>query len=163
MTERAERNGRMEWADRSGRTDRTDRNERNGSDGGAGRAPEAILSAGRSGAGRDRSGAPNITRNVHVIEFLKCNLLADLSSLFGKLFARDEDESGYRAADVLASLISGCYILGRRLGISFDTIDMKIKSNLKIGTLQKNELEREFSDLSALAEHLDGTRRFLRR
>lgn len=106
---------------------------------------------------------PNITKNVRVIEFLKCNILADVSSLFTKLFTKDADDTGYKVADILASIISGCYILGRRLGISFETIDMKIKSNLKIGTLQKNELESEFGDLSELSGHLDGTRSFMRR
>lgn len=102
----------------------------------------------------------NITKNVKVIEFLKCNLLTDLSSLFNKLYVNDADSSNFKIADVLASIISGCYILGRRLGISYETIDLKMKSSLKVGTLQQNELESEFGDLSGLARHLDGTRRW---
>ncbi len=106
---------------------------------------------------------PNITKNIKVIEFLKCNILADVSGLFNKLFTKDNDGSAFKVADVLASIISGCYILGRRLGISYETIDMKIRANLKVGTIQQNELEGEFGDLSALEAHLDGSRSFARR
>lgn len=96
----------------------------------------------------------DITKNVKIIEWIKNEILMSVSDLFNLLFkgVKSIDDS---LRDCLASIIMLTYLLGKRLGISFDDIDYKIKEKVKQGIKEEHSLETWFGDLSSLEEHMD--------
>ena len=98
----------------------------------------------------------DITKNIKMIENLKCSLLEELSELY-KLMSQSErvDIKG-EASAVISKLISCSYILGKRMGITYEEIDAKIESYLKLEIINENDIESNFNDCSGLIKHLRG-------
>lgn len=96
-----------------------------------------------------------IAKNIRIIEWLKADLLTSVSFLFRGML-RDGEE---HLVDALASLIINCYVLGRRLGISFSRLDLKLESKLRQNIEENHELEKWYSDLSLLLTHLADKKR----
>ena len=92
----------------------------------------------------------DIARNIKVIEWLKADLVTSLSALFRALLRGSED----RLLDALASMILTCYVLGRRLGISFSRLDLKMEAKLRQGIDEGHEVEKANGDLSRLLGYL---------
>lgn len=95
----------------------------------------------------------DITRNIRLIEWLKSELLTTMASLFETLL-KLEKASQETLADILANIILVTYVLGKRLGVNFSTIDMKIEDKLRLGILEKHKIEEWNGDLSALKQHM---------
>ncbi|MGQ9823710.1 MAG: MazG-like family protein [Desulfotomaculales bacterium] len=91
-----------------------------------------------------------IAKNIRVIEWLKADLLTSVSALFKSMLRGSEEH----LQDSLASLIITCYILGRRLGLSFTRLELKMESRLRQSIDEGHELEKWYADLSALLAHL---------
>ena len=70
----------------------------------------------------------DITKNVKIIEWIKNEILISVSDLFNLIFkgVKPIDD---KLQNTLANIIMLTYLLGKRLGISFDEIDYKIKEN----------------------------------
>ncbi|MDK2798790.1 MAG: hypothetical protein PWP27_341 [Clostridiales bacterium] len=100
----------------------------------------------------------DITRNIKMIEWLKSELLTDIAALFKQLVNGVKDDAQDLLAETLSNLIVICYLLARRLGISFNTIDLKMENKLKLGIIEGHELEKWYGDLSELSKHIDATR-----
>ena len=68
----------------------------------------------------------DITKNVKIIEWIKNEILISVSDLFNLIFkgVKPIDD---KLQNTLANIIMLTYLLGKRLGISFDEIDYKIK------------------------------------
>ncbi|MBO8137145.1 MAG: MazG-like family protein [Desulfotomaculum sp.] len=90
-----------------------------------------------------------IAKNIRVIEWLKADILASLAALFKAMVKGSEE----KLLDALASLVITAYILGRRLGINFSRLDLKIESKLRQGIDDGHEVERWYGDLSQLLEY----------
>lgn len=91
-----------------------------------------------------------IAKNIRVIEWLKADLLTSLSALFKGMLRGSEEH----LTDALASLIITCYVLGRRLGLGFSRLELKIEAKLRQSIEEDHELERWYSDLSTLLTYL---------
>ncbi|MCL6447234.1 MAG: MazG-like family protein [Armatimonadetes bacterium] len=91
-----------------------------------------------------------IAKNIRVVEWLKADLLTSVSALFKSMLRGSEEY----IQDALASLIITCYVLGRRLGVSFSRLELKMESKLRQSIGEDHELERWYSDLSTLLSHL---------
>jgi len=91
-----------------------------------------------------------IAKNIRVVEWLKADLLTSVSALFKSMLRGGEEH----VQDALASLMITCYVLGRRLGISFSRLELKMESKLRQSIGEDHELEKWYSDLSALLGHL---------
>ncbi|MBE3586750.1 MazG-like family protein [Desulfofundulus thermocisternus] len=91
-----------------------------------------------------------IAKNIRVIEWLKADLLASLAALYRAMLRGSEE----RLLDAFSSIIITCYVLGRRLGISFTRMDLKLENKLRQGIEEGHEMERWYGDLSALLAHL---------
>ena len=96
----------------------------------------------------------DITKNVKIIEWIKNEILMSVSELFNLLF------KGVKPIDdvfqnVIANIIMLSYLLGKRLGISFDEIDYIIKEKTKQGIHEEHSVETWFGDLSDLQKHID--------
>lgn len=95
----------------------------------------------------------DITKNIKIIEFLKCELLTTIASLYQSLRKGIEAEQD-AIRDTLANLILVAYLLGKRLGTSYSLIDSRILEKIKIGMLEDHETEKWYGDLTDLGEYL---------
>ena len=89
----------------------------------------------------------DITKNVKIIEWIKNEILISVSDLFNLIFkgVKPIDD---KLQNTLANIIMLTYLLGKRLGISFDEIDYKIKEKSRQGIKEEHSIETWFGDLS---------------
>lgn len=93
----------------------------------------------------------DVAKNLRVIEWLKAELVESVAALFKSLLRAGDDA----VSDALANIIISTYLLGRRVGISFAHLDMKVKGKLRLSIDETHEVERWYGDLSRLMEYLD--------
>ncbi|MDK2918835.1 MAG: hypothetical protein PWQ37_1568 [Candidatus Petromonas sp.] len=99
----------------------------------------------------------DITKNIKIIEWLKSELLSSIASLF-EVLVKGIKGSQESIVDILANIIMVAYVLGRRLGISYNSLDMRIEEKIRLGVLEQHKVESWFGDLSSLKKHMDGNR-----
>ncbi len=99
----------------------------------------------------------DITRNMRLIEWLKCEMLSGIASFY-QLMLKGSRGSQEAVTDVIANIILVAYLLGRRMGITFAAIDMKIHSKIKLGVTEQHEVEKWYGDLSELARYMNRNR-----
>jgi hypothetical protein len=100
----------------------------------------------------------DITRNIKIIELLKSQLLTDVAALFKALVNGVREEVHDSVAEILSNIILISYLLGKRLGINYHAIEIKIRNKVKLGLVENHEVEKYYSDLSELSKHLDFSR-----
>jgi hypothetical protein len=100
----------------------------------------------------------DITRNIKIIEWLKSELLTDIASLFKALVNGVREEVHDSVSDTISNIILISYLLGRRLGISYNSIEMKIENKVRLGLIENHDVEKHYGDLSELAKHLNSSR-----
>ena len=91
----------------------------------------------------------DVARNLKLIEWLKTELVSTVASLFRAMLKTSEDS----VIDALAQIIITCYLIGKRLGVSFSRIDMKIENKIKANIERNHEIEKWYGDLSALSHY----------
>lgn len=96
-----------------------------------------------------------IAKNIRIIEWLKAELVESVAVLF-KALLKSGDEM---VSDCLATIIITTYLLGKRVGISFPHIDLKVESKLRMSINEAHEVEMWYGDLSALLEYLENRRK----
>ncbi len=99
----------------------------------------------------------DITKNIRVIEWLKSEILTAVSTLF-KLLVNGVQNSQEAILDVLANIILVTYLLGKRLGITFQRIDEKLENKVRLGVVEDHKIEKWYGDLSKLLDYLKRTR-----
>ena len=96
------------------------------------------------------SNESEILRKMRLIEWLKAELITDVGQLY-QAMAKNSEQA---ISEGLAAIIVSCYILARRLGITFDALDKdvltKVEQNIKI----EHEVEKWFGDFSEYQQHL---------
>ncbi|HOV80842.1 MAG TPA: MazG-like family protein [Bacillota bacterium] len=97
----------------------------------------------------------SIAKNIKVIDWLKADLITSVSALFKSMLKGSEE----LLLDALASLVITCYVLGRRLGINFPRLDLKVEAKLRRSIDEDHEMERWYGDLSALLNYLADKKR----
>lgn len=100
----------------------------------------------------------DITRNIKIIEWLKSELLTDIARLFKALVNGVKGEVHDSVSETLSNIILICYLLGRRLGISYNSIEMKIENKVKLGLIENHDVEKHYGDLTELSKHLNCSR-----
>ncbi|MGE4282128.1 MAG: MazG-like family protein [Clostridia bacterium] len=100
----------------------------------------------------------DITRNIKMIEWLKSELLTDVAALFKHLMNGVKDGAQDVLAETISNLIVICYLLAKRLGVSYNTVDLKMEDKLRLGIIEGHELEKYYNDLSELSKHLNFAR-----
>lgn len=99
----------------------------------------------------------NVTKNIRMIEWLKCELLSGVSSLFDLCF-KGVKVGKEAIVDTLANIIMSAYLMGKRLGINYSDIDKNLEDKLKLGIIEEHEAEKWFGDLSSLNDYLKNNR-----
>lgn len=95
----------------------------------------------------------DITKNIRMIEFLKCELLTTVAALNQNLLKGTKVGQGV-IQDILANLVMVTYLLGKRLGMSYSMIDSRVMEKIRIGMLEEHETEKWYGDLTDLDEYL---------
>ena len=95
----------------------------------------------------------DVTGNIKIIEWLKVELLGAVTSLYRALL-KGTKASQDILMECIASMIILTYLLSRRLGIEFSSIDLKVQNKLKIGILEEDEIEKTHEDLSKLLNYI---------
>ena len=93
----------------------------------------------------------DITKNIRLIEILKSDLLLSVSQLYNEMASETGENIREVALDTLSDTIIISYLLSRRLGIDYPTMERQISSKIRLGLLQEHETEKYFGDLSALS------------
>lgn len=93
----------------------------------------------------------DITKNIRLIEGLKGDLLLAVSQLYNEMASETCENTREVALDTLSDTIIISYLLSRRLGIDYPTMERRISSKIRLGLLQEHETEKYFGDLSALS------------
>lgn len=97
----------------------------------------------------------DIARNLKSVEWLKTELLTSVAALF-RAMRESHDEV---TLDQLANAIVSAYILGRRLGIDFSQLEMKLRHKVRANAEEPHDFEEWYGDFSALARHLNARER----
>lgn len=100
----------------------------------------------------------DITKNIKIIEWLKSELLTDVANLFKVMVNGIHEEISDALSETLSNIILICYLLGKRFGINYRTIEIKIENKIKLGLVENHDVEKYYGDLSELAKHLNGSR-----
>jgi len=92
----------------------------------------------------------DVTRNMRIIDALKSDILSDLAALYKDMagFGRKADFE-----DRFAGIVTAAYLLAARLGISFERLDDKAVSLLRLKLLENPEAN---ADASRLLTFLNG-------
>jgi hypothetical protein len=93
----------------------------------------------------------DIGANLKIVEWLKAELVDTVAVLLKSLLRAGSDAT----SDALATLIIIAYVLGRRVGVSFQIIDMRVKHKLNSSINETNEIEQWYGDLSKLQNYLE--------
>ena len=94
----------------------------------------------------------DIARNIRLVEWLKSEILTSVAEIC-RLLANGIKGSQEALADCLSSMIVAAYLLGKRLGISYDTIGRRIESKIRLGIVEEHDVEKYFGDLTSLGEY----------
>jgi len=100
----------------------------------------------------------DITRNIKIIEWLKSELITDVANLFKVLVNGMKEEVHDSISEILSNIILISYLLGKRLGISYNAIEIKMENKIKLGLIENHDIEKHYGDLSELSRHLNLSR-----
>jgi predicted DNA-binding protein YlxM (UPF0122 family) len=95
--------------------------------------------------------------NIKIIEDLKAQLLCIIGEFF-KLLTKGNNVARESILDCISGAISILYILGEKLGYSFEDIDHVIKSKLEMGIRAEDQVEKEGKSLSKLKRYINNRR-----
>ena len=99
----------------------------------------------------------NIMTNIKIIEDLKAQLLCIIGEFF-KLLTKGNNVARQSILDCISGAISILYILGEKLGYSFEEIDHAIKTKLDLGIRAEDQVEKEGKSLSKLKRYINNRR-----
>ena len=99
----------------------------------------------------------NIMTNIKIIEDLKAQLLCMIGEFF-KLLTKGNNVARESILDCISGAISILYILGEKLGYSFEEIDHSIKTKLDLGIRAEDQVEKEGKSLSKLKRYINNRR-----
>ena len=96
------------------------------------------------------SNESDILRKMRLIEWLKAELITQVAYLYQTMTKNSEQA----ISEGLASIILACYILAKRLGISFDSLDQDVLKKVEQNIKSEHEVEKWFGDFSEYQKHL---------
>ena len=91
----------------------------------------------------------DISRNIKTIEWLKSELLTDISRLYS-IMVDSEDDIQEEACKSISNIVIESMMLGRRMGIDYTDIVINIRKKIMLGIEENHEIERYYQDLTEL-------------
>jgi len=98
-----------------------------------------------------RSRDIDIAKSVKITEWLKSELVDSVATLFKALLKADKNTAG----EALSAIIIVAYLLARRIGLTYDTIDLNIQNRLSLSINNSHEIEKWYGDLTNLIRHME--------
>ncbi|QGU00644.1 hypothetical protein SYNTR_2050 [Candidatus Syntrophocurvum alkaliphilum] len=98
----------------------------------------------------------DVAKNFKLIEWLKAELVESVAVFFKSLTTTKKEVT----SDALATIIIITYLLGRRVGVSFDNIDTQLKNKLNTSIEDSHEVEEWYGDLSELLAYFENKKRW---
>jgi hypothetical protein len=98
---------------------------------------------------RDSQRELDIAKNIKLIEWLKSELLDNMSGLFRGFLQGSETI----LRDCLANIVVLSYLLARRLGIRYTQLDDQIRERIRQNLETDGDFETWKSDLTVLEHH----------
>lgn len=96
----------------------------------------------------------DIIKNMRTVEWLKAQLLESVANLYSSL-AHGEESTRENLEDLISNVVLESFLLGKRLGLTYENIDKALKDNIKINLIEEHKIERWYGDLSLLLEYLN--------
>ncbi len=98
----------------------------------------------------------DVARSLRIVENLKSELLEDIAVLYRHLADPVPEDTRAVASESLSDMIVIAYLLGKRLGVDYSTMDRHISKKIRLGLINDNEIEKYFGDLSELSRQRSG-------
>ncbi len=96
----------------------------------------------------------DVIKNFRTIEWLKSEILTSIARLY-EILATGEENTKEDMEDLLSNIILLSYLLGRRLGLDYEDINLNLKNKIKLNIVQDHQIEKWYGDLSQLLELLN--------
>ena len=96
----------------------------------------------------------NLIKDLKIIEWLKCEMLSAMAQLFETL-NKGDNSNREEVLDIIANMALLSYLLGKRLGFSYESIDSKLNDHIKLSRANDHIIEKWYGDLSELQKHLN--------
>ena len=96
----------------------------------------------------------DIIKNMKTVEWLKAQLLSTVANLYTTL-ANGEENTRENLEDIISNLILESLLLGKRLGLSYESIQSTLRDNIQLNLIEEHKIERWYGDLSILLEFID--------
>ncbi len=106
----------------------------------------------------DRIDGVEITRNMRLVEGLKCEMLSGVASFY-RFMHKGGRECRETLSGILANIILLAYLIARRLGMTYGFIDSIVQNKVKLGINEGHEIEKCYGDLTELADYLNRNRK----
>lgn len=97
----------------------------------------------------------DVAKKLKMIDWLKAELVDSVAELFKALLKNGHET----VSDALASIIVICYLLGQRVGVSFLSVDVKMKEKLRISIDNSPDVGNWQKELSGLLVYLEKSKR----
>ncbi len=98
----------------------------------------------------------DIIKNLRTIEWLKSEILMSIARLY-ELLARGEEDLKDEVEDLTSNIILLSYLLGKRLGVSYEDINSNLEDKIKLNLIKEHKIEKWYGDLSELLEFIRET------
>lgn len=96
----------------------------------------------------------DIIKNMKTVEWLKAQLLSTVANLYTTL-ADGEENTKENLEDNISNLILESLLLGKRLGLSYESIKSTLRDNIQLNLIEEHKIEKWYGDLSILLEFID--------
>lgn len=103
---------------------------------------------------RDIQREMDIAKHIKMVEWLKVELLDNITGLFRGLLQGSEA----LWAECLANIVISAYLLARRLGMNYAQVDRRILEKLAQSKEAGHQLEEWYGDLTQLENHFQSRR-----
>ncbi len=95
----------------------------------------------------------DVIKNLRTIEWLKSEILTSIANLY-EVLAKGEENTKEDMEDLISNIILLSYLLGKRLGLSYEDINSNLKDKVKFNIVKEHQIEKWYGDLSQLLEFL---------
>lgn len=96
----------------------------------------------------------DVIKNLRTIEWLKSEILTSIASLY-EVLAKGEENTKEDMEDLISNIILLSYLLGKRLGLSYEDINSSLEDKLKLNIIKEHQVEKWYGDLSQLLVFLN--------
>lgn len=93
----------------------------------------------------------DIARNIKTVEWLKAELVSGVGILLKSIYRGGEEA----VLDAVSGVIVTCYVLARRLGLTFAKVDARVEAKIRLNITDGHETEKWYGDLSGLLRYME--------